>query len=208
MGITGGIGSGKSVISRILRCNGFFVYDCDYEAKVIMTENPTVRNSLILILGSDAYFSDGSLNRGYISKALFGSSIIREKVNEVVHKAVYDDFIKKVRSNGINFIESAILKSSQLYEICDEIWLVEAPVKTRIERVSHRNNLSVKEITDRMTAQKEEFIGFGKKDITLIDNKENSPLLLEIKKNISKICMERNIPFMDNSYEYSFIENI
>ena len=67
IGITGGIGSGKSTVSRILRLNEYFVFDCDYEARQIMEKNVSVRNKLLTIIGKKAYNFDGSLNRTYIS---------------------------------------------------------------------------------------------------------------------------------------------
>lgn len=90
--ITGGIGSGKSVVSRVLRLNGYPVYDCDSEAKVLMETDPEVREGLKKILGNDAFFNNGKLNRKFVASIIFSDSEKRREVNGLVHEAVRKDF--------------------------------------------------------------------------------------------------------------------
>ena len=181
IGLTGGIGSGKSVISRILRCNGKFVYDCDYEANWLMTHDITLKNELISILGSQAYNDDSSLNRKFISGKLFSDPEIRKSINISVHSAVKEDILKKINSS-INefFIESAILATSGLDSLCDKIWLITAPEEIRIERIRARDSLTFSEIRSRIESQKEELALLPKSKIKEIKNDGKSPLLLKV----------------------------
>lgn len=157
VGIAGGIGSGKSVVSRILRCKGFRVYDCDSEASRLMHENADLRQRITEIIGPDAYGDDGLLNRALVASRLFGDPTVRQRVNEVVHKAVTDDFL--LFSDGeddVVFVESAILGSSGLAAVCHSVWMVDAPEATRVERVKLRSKLSEDDIKARMESQRKE----------------------------------------------------
>lgn len=195
--ITGGIGSGKSVVSRVLRLNGYKVYDCDSEAKILMESDPNVRTGIIKILGNSAFDRNGKLDRRYIASIIFSDAEKRKEVNRIVHEAVRRDFERFVKKqNDIVFCETAIPVSSHLNEDCDEIWLVEAPETLRVERVAHRNGLSDKEIRERMRSQEEEFDKITVFQKRIIDNGGSTPLLpqifkkLGINKNNEEICLE------------------
>ncbi|MDE6578443.1 MAG: dephospho-CoA kinase, partial [Muribaculaceae bacterium] len=157
IGITGGIGAGKSVVSRLLRLKGYRVYDCDSEAKRIMETDPDLRKALIKLLGENAY-SGACLNRKHIADIIFTDSHIREKINGLVHAAVRKDFLRYARNAETPvFVETAILSTGGFLPLVDEIWLVEAPENVRIERVRKRNGLPEKEILERMQTQQKEF---------------------------------------------------
>ncbi|MDE6008006.1 MAG: dephospho-CoA kinase, partial [Muribaculaceae bacterium] len=135
IGITGGIGAGKSIVSRLLRLKGFTVYDCDSAARSLMEQDPEVRDALTKLLGQDA-FRANHLNRLFVAERIFGDKDLRERVNKVVHKAVREDFLRMTeREKGTVFIESAIPVTGGLMPLMDEIWVVEADEATRIERV-------------------------------------------------------------------------
>ena len=157
IGITGGIGAGKSVVSRLLRLKGYKVYDCDSEAKRIMETDPDLRRELKKLLGENAY-SGPCLNRKYIADIIFTDSHIREKINGLVHAAVREDF-QRYAGNAETpvFVETAILSTGGFLPLVDEIWLVEAPEIVRIERVKKRNGLKEEEILERMQTQQKEF---------------------------------------------------
>lgn len=203
IGITGGIGSGKSVVSRILRLNGYRVYDCDMEAGRLMVSEVGVINRLIDILGEEAYISDGGhneqrrLNKKYLSENIFRDSTIRHLVNEVVHKAVKNDFFTYAGlMGGIVFCESAILSTSNFDTFCDKIWMVTAPESERIQRVKHRNSLSEDEVRMRMEAQKSEFDNLPENKVDVIFNGNDDLLLPQIHKllgntKIEEICLEK-----------------
>lgn len=189
IGIAGGIGSGKSVVSRILRLKGFRVYDCDTRAKQLMTESESLRKEIVRIAGDEAYSADGSLNRKFLSECLFSNQEVRRDINLVVHRAVRDDvesFAAATEEDAPVFVESAIMAESGLAESCDAIWLVTAPETVRIDRVMKRNGLSHQEILNRIEAQKKEtekLMGCGKR-IVMIENDDNSSLLSQLAKLI------------------------
>lgn len=187
IGITGGIGAGKSVVSRVLRCNGFNVYDCDYEAKKIMTMDSEVKMSLIEKLGSGIYNYDGTLNRGKLAEEIFSDYKTREFVNSVVHKAVIQNIEKKRKNiKGWFFIESAIIASSGISYICDKIWIITAPLDQRINRVINRDSISSEDIKKRMESQQQELSLLPNNEKLVIKNDEKMPLLQEILKLTDK----------------------
>ena len=189
IGIAGGIGSGKSVVSRILRLKDFRVYDCDTRAKQLMTESESLRKEIVKIAGEEAYSADGSLNRKFLSECLFSNQEVRRDINLVVHRAVRDDvesFAAATEVDAPVFVESAIMAESGLAESCDAIWLVTAPENVRIDRVMKRNGLSHQEILNRIEAQKKEtekLMECGKR-IVMIENDDNSSLLSQLAKII------------------------
>lgn len=191
IGITGGIGSGKSIVSRILRCNGFTVFDCDAEAKGIMVRNHEVKDSLISGLGGDIYDPSGELNRQKLASLIFSDSEKRNFVNGIVHKAVIDeinDWRKKI--DGYFFIESAILMTGGISSICDYIWLVISPDRVRYERVKKRDNMTFSEISRRMKSQDKEFENIPKQKEVLIKNDGQHPLLQYILELTNKYQLQ------------------
>ena len=162
VGITGGIGSGKSTIARALAARGFAVYDCDREAKRIIAENPAVRQQIIALFGEEA-FVDGEYNTQYISKCVFspppgGAGGGLQALNAIVHPAVKEDILQRsgltatrsysnavlqakpvLQAEGLLFIESAILYEAGLDALCDRIIVVDAPEDIRIARTIARD---------------------------------------------------------------------
>jgi dephospho-coA kinase len=161
IGITGGIGSGKSIVSRILRLNGFSVYDCDFEARRIMENSAEIRSSLLERWGEETVGPDGSLCRPHIASKAFANPVELKWLDRLVHSAVRRDFVawreRRGSVYGTVFVESALLKKSGLYHDCDRIWLVDAPRRLRIERVRLRSGLTDSQIEERMESQKNEF---------------------------------------------------
>ena len=140
IGITGGIGSGKSTIARELAKEGYAVYDCDQEAKRIIAEDESVQQAIIELLGHEA-FVNGKYNTAYVSKQVFADKSLLERLNAIVHPAVRKD-IKHWENNyphSVLFIESAILYEAGLDKICDKIIVVDAPEEVRIARTIQRD---------------------------------------------------------------------
>lgn len=183
IGITGGIGSGKSVVSRILRLNGERVYDCDSEARRLMESDPEVKDRLRSLLGEGAYTASGRLDRGYVASAIFSDSVLRDGVNRIVHAAVKEDFLRFVESSDrISFCESAILATSHLDELCGSIWLVTAPEQQRIERVRRRNGLPDEEILRRIESQRDEFKSLPAGKVVGIMNGDDDMILPRLQE--------------------------
>jgi dephospho-CoA kinase len=167
IGITGGIGSGKSTIAHELTQRGYTVYDCDREAKRIITENPEVRKAIIDLLGEEA-FAGGTYDTAYVAQRVFENSSLREALNAIVHPAVEHD----IRTKQPDFIESAILYESGLDRLCDKVIVIDAPEEIRIARTLNRNY----DVRARIRAQK---IPTG--DLTINnDGKESIASLVDI----------------------------
>lgn len=144
IGITGGIGSGKSTIARALAARGYAVYDCDKEAKRIIAENHDVRQQIIALLGPEAFSINPSLseaeqsviyNTSYVAQRVFAEPELLERLNQIVHPAVKEDILEKQP----DFVESAILYEAGLDAICDKIFVVDAPEEIRIARTIARD---------------------------------------------------------------------
>lgn len=157
IGITGGIGSGKSVVSSLLRVMGYPVYDTDSEARRLMNASPELRRQIAEAFGDDIY-TDGSLNRPLLASRAFGHPDRVARLNAIVHPAVRLDFDRWSRGckAGICFVESAILYESHLDRLVDEVWLVTAPETLRVERVQQRSGLTADEVRSRMASQMDE----------------------------------------------------
>lgn len=155
IGITGGIGSGKSTIARELAKRGYMVYDCDQEAKRIIAENADVQQEIIDLLGEEA-FVGGTYNTAYVAKRVFEDSHLLAALNAIVHPAVGLDIMKRKP----DFVESAILCESGLDILCDRIIVIDAPEEIRIARTIARDYhgdaspANINKVRARIKAQK------------------------------------------------------
>ena len=143
VGITGGIGSGKSTIARALAARGFTVYDCDKEAKRIIAENPDVQKEIIDLLGKEAFIyhlSSIIYNTDYVAKRVFADPHLLKELNRIVHPAVKADILSSFTSHlSPLFLESAILFESGLNVLCNRIIVIDAPEDIRIARTIARD---------------------------------------------------------------------
>lgn len=189
VGVTGGIGSGKSVVCRILSLRGFRVYDCDSRARELM-HSPQMAQALKEIIGERVFDTEGKLDRGYLASMIFSDKTLLQKVNALVHAAVREDVNSCASQSGneLLFVESAIHATSGLADMTDVVWLVNSPLNVRIERVRLRNpNLSDEEIVRRIEAQKRECTLTDKYYLRIIDNSGSVPLLPQIDELLSDI---------------------
>ncbi len=156
--ITGGIGSGKSVVSRILRLMDIPVFDCDAEAKLLYVTDSQLAAGMKALLGREVYLPDGQINRSYLASHIFQHPETAHAVQQLVHPAVTTGF-KRWRTarteEGYGFvgIESAILFEAGLEALADTIWLVTAPEAVRLQRAMHRDKTSEEQIRSRMAKQ-------------------------------------------------------
>ncbi len=187
IGICGGIGSGKSVVSRVLRLRGEAVYDCDREAKLIMNGSEEVLSALNLRYGDAVCPEGGPICRPMLAQRVFGSDEERLWLNGLVHRLVREDVAAwhdamTASGKGRCFVESAIVASSGLARLCDEIWIVTASEEARIERIKVRDALDEAAILKRMESQLEEeqLIAASGIPVRVIDNSGELPLLAQI----------------------------
>lgn len=153
--ITGGIGSGKSVVCHALSALGYPIYDCDSNAKRLMDSDSLMKQRIAMEVTPNALNSDGTLNRTAISEVVFTDPEKLNALNSIVHGAVRTDFRLWADSSTseIVFVETAILYESGFNELVNEIWEVTAPLEVRIDRVRKRNGLSREEILRRISNQ-------------------------------------------------------
>lgn len=154
--ITGGIGSGKSVVSRVVASMGFPVYDCDSRARRLQDSDPQMRRRIAEEITPEALNPDGSLNRAALGRCVFADPDKLLRLNQIVHGAVAADLRAEIaRSKSpLFFVETAILYESGFDSMVDAIWEVSAPEELRISRVMARNGLSAAEVKARIDAQR------------------------------------------------------
>lgn len=153
--VTGGIGSGKSVVSRVLMSMGMNVYDCDSNAKRLMASDINMLESIRDTVCAKAVRSDMTIDTGVLSATVFSDSDALLKLNSIVHGAVRADIARWLSGldRDVAWIETAIARQSGILAMVDEEWAVEAPVQLRIQRVMSRNGLSERDIMSRIEAQ-------------------------------------------------------
>ena len=149
IGITGGIGSGKSYVCKRLEARGIQVYDCDSAAKRLIRTSPEIRERLTALIGSEAYDSKGSLNKAAVAKFLLASEENAKAIDAIVHPAVFRDFDE----SGLQWMESAILYESGAYRLIDKAIVVTAPEEVRIQRVMQRDSISREKVLEWMGRQ-------------------------------------------------------
>lgn len=156
VGITGGIGSGKSTCCRLFAERGAAVYDCDCAAKRLMQEDPALRQALAARFGAEVYTEEGALNRSYLAGIVFGDGAALADLNGMVHPAVKADFARWCGEHaGEDYVvlESAILFESGFDTAVDRTVAVTAPERLRIERTCSRDGASPEAVRARMAAQ-------------------------------------------------------
>lgn len=152
--LTGGIGSGKSVVSKIFSCLGVPVYDSDSHAKQLMKYDENIVSALKKIIGEELYFN-GRFQKDVMRKAIFSDNILLEKVNSIVHPAVWEDYKQWSDRLSVPFtiMETALLYESGLYKNFNLSICVTADDKLRVQRVLQRDGGDVEFIKKKMENQ-------------------------------------------------------
>lgn len=184
-GITGGIGSGKSVVSSVLKLMGFAVYDCDSRAKWLMNTSQDIKNGLTAIFGDEVY-AGGMLNRQLLGSKIFSNKESLDKVNSIVHPVVKQDLTEwcDTQNNSICFVESAILYESGLDSMVAGVINVSAPEELRIRRVMARSGLSAQQVRARISNQNKVSHDMAKEYEVI--NDEMTPILPQIVRFLEK----------------------
>jgi len=154
IGLTGGIGSGKTTVTKFFKELGVPVYNSDLKAKKLMQNSKEIRTAVMDLLGKESYTLE-KLNKKYIADKVFGDKELLQKLNAIVHPAVRKDFIKWVKNKRTPYViqEAAILFENNSYKTFDKIILVKAPKEVRLGRILARNRISREEILARMENQ-------------------------------------------------------
>ena len=154
IGLTGGIGSGKTMVSKIFAEKGYKIFNSDEIAKMIIKNDYSVKNSIINFFGTNSYIGD-DLNSRYISEIIYSDKVKLNYLNSLVHPMVFHQF-EKFLKNNLNskiLVESAILFESNFYKMLDDNILLISPKADRISRIIKRDNINRSEIEKIMSVQ-------------------------------------------------------
>ena len=191
VGITGGIGSGKSVVSMVFRQLGIPVYDSDAEAKLLYDKFPELRDAVRKQIAEEAFDSNGKLDRKKLAEIVFQFPEKLEILNQLVHPLVKKDFqnwVQKHPEAAYVVKEAAILFESGAYSDCDKVITVVAPRELRVQRVRERDRKTkaeIEAIMDRQSGDEEKI----KRSDFVIQNDEKElilPQVLAIHESLSK----------------------
>ena len=182
VGITGGIGSGKTTVCKIFQALGISVFDADRSAKRLMAEDAVLKNQLIDHFGDDTFGADGALNRTYLAKRVFNNEEDLNQLNQLVHPFVltdYENWLLQIPKAPYSIREAAIMLESGTYKDLDVIILIDAPDELRIKRVIQRDKRSETEVQSIISRQwpmekKRKFASF------IIQNNEKQFLIPQV----------------------------
>jgi dephospho-CoA kinase len=189
LGITGGIGSGKTSVCRVFNVLGIPVFSTDPEARKIMESDPEIINRINSIAGKNLYIN-GSLDRTALASIIFNNNSLLKKVNTLVHPLVFENFKKWQTEQDAPYVimEAAILFESGASKLVDKVATVVAPLEERLDRVVQSNNLTREQILERIRNQMDDESRIKLSDYVIL-NSENDmiiPAILKIHEDILK----------------------
>ena len=187
VGLTGGIGSGKTTIANFFKELGVPIYIADTEAKVLMNRSKVIKRKLIALFGDNAYQNE-KLNRDFLSKQIFNNKDLLQKMNAIVHPKVASHFTRWVKKQEAPYVisEAAILFENGSYKKYDYIITVTAPEEVRLKRVMSRDSASKEKVKSVMNNQwkDEEKIKLSDYVIQNINLEEAKAQVLQIHQNL------------------------
>lgn len=191
IGLTGGIGSGKTTVANMFEKLGVPVYNSDIEAKKLMHSSKTIRKKIIDLLGESAY-RDGKLNRSLIAKSVFNDTDLLKKLNKIVHPAVRRHFGKWCTGHNSPYVlqETALLFENNSQQHYDKVILVTAPLELRIRRLLERDETTREDILARMQNQLSDVEKLPLADYVIenIDMEKTSDVVKEVHLRILDFC--------------------
>ena len=191
VGLTGGIGSGKSTVAQVMGLLGAGVYDSDREARRLMEEDPSVIHAVTRLLGNRAY-REGKVDRKYVAELVFNDRKLLEGLNGIVHPAVATDFERWVESQeGVPYVvmESAILIESGFDRLVDCVVVVTAPETMRIARTCRRDGVSSDAVRARIANQMSDQERRARADYVIVNEDRESALeqILKLHRQLCKV---------------------
>ncbi|MGK2862822.1 MAG: dephospho-CoA kinase [Chitinophagaceae bacterium] len=191
IGITGGIGSGKSTVSRIFEVLGIPVYYADAAARRLMNENQELKKKIISLFGNESY-KDGELNRPFVASLVFNNKEKLEQLNALTHPATILDATKWMQLQFSPYIikEAALIFETGSSEHLDLVIGVYTPAPLRIQRIIKRDNVKKEEVLQRMNRQINEDIKMRLCDFVIINDEQQ--LLIPQVLQLHKLLLERS----------------
>lgn len=190
VGLTGGIGSGKTTVAKLFQTMGCAIYNSDERAKELYFD-ADVKQQVIKLLGKEAYHSDTELNKEFISKKVFSDTLLLHQLNAIIHPAVkkdFEHFVSQFPSNTIIIKETALLFEIGIQKDLDYSILVTASIETKTDRVMKRNHISKEEVEKRMHAQWSDEQKIPLADFVIYNNPSDAlmPQVLKAIENLNK----------------------
>lgn len=190
IGITGGIGSGKSTVCRIFALLGIPIFEADNVAKSLINIHPKIKFELTRLYGKEIYTKTNTINRKKLADIIFNDDIELAKVNNLVHPVVRQEFVNwlKLQSSVYVIHEAAILFESGFYKMMDFTILVSAPENRRIERVSKRDKVYPELVKERMDKQWLDSEKRKLANVEIVNDNKNLviPQIIEIDKKLKE----------------------
>ena len=194
IGLTGGIGSGKTTVARVFETLGVPVYYADDAAKRLMNQDPAIRSALIEKFGEAAYLESGALNRPYLASLVFENPEKREQLNQLIHPATIADANQWLREQRGAYAlrEAALLFESGAAAGLDYVIGVSAPVALRLQRVMKRDQLSEDAVKKRMATQLQDAIKLKLCDFVIVNDERVAllPQVLALHKKLIAIAAQ------------------
>ena len=189
IGLTGGIGSGKSTVAKFIEEMGFPVYYSDVRAKEIVNDDELLKKGIIELLGEKAYDENGLYDRKYVAEIVFNDEELLQKLNGMIHPAVKYDFEKWVGNQTTEFVfkETALLFELKLNESCFKSVLVTADDNLRLKRVMDRDGKTYREVENVMNKQMPEKDKIKIADFVIFNNDGMDELQAETENVIRQI---------------------
>jgi dephospho-CoA kinase len=190
VGLTGGIGSGKSTVARLFEIMGCVIFYSDLVAKQVYYEKE-VKKKVTGLLGEMAYKNETEINKAYISSMIFSDTILLHKLNAIIHPAVIEEFNRFADANKGRILvkESALLFEARLTEGLDKIIVVTAPDELRIKRVMSRENVSREYVQKKISSQLPQQEKIKKADYIITNDEEEFLItqVLDIHRQLKQI---------------------
>jgi dephospho-CoA kinase len=186
IGVTGGIGSGKSLVCSFFEQHGVPVLSADLIARQISNTNEKVKKEIIRLLGPHAYEPDGTMNRSYVASRIFEKKALQKKINRLVHplvvEAISTRFDQLARSgHRLGVVEAALIYEAGLDRMLDFVIVVEADEATRVARVVERDNITEREVRQRLDAQWKSSARVKRADFVLYNNGTPEELIRRVQ---------------------------
>lgn len=190
IGLTGGIGTGKSTVSELLAAHGFKIVDADVASREAVKKGSEGLQQVKQVFREEAIDDNGEMNRKYIGEIVFNDAEKRKELNQIVHpivREIMENQKEKYLSEGYNVImDIPLLFENNLQDTVDETWLVYASESIQVERLMERNDLSQEEAKARVYSQ----ISIDKKQRMADHVIDNRGTLLELKQNLEQLLMD------------------
>ena len=200
IGITGGMGAGKSTVCKIFSQIGISIYDADSRAKWLMNNNPELKEAIRKSFGWDSYTRKDDLNRDYLAKVVFNNEEKLKNLNSIVHPAVMKDFelwTQEHKDEPYSLKEAALLFESDSYKNLHKVIVINSPIETRIERVVKRDHVKREDVLKRIENQSTDRERMEKADWIIYNDGINSLIeqAMKIHRQILGIRYQGTIPF-------------